>query len=220
MKIALPADRSERIKVLIMIGLFGIVILYALVHFLLMPFFASIRAGRTQQEELNTLLWRAERDIQQIQRNRERNKETIQHVLDISETHRYILRPSLGNYLLVAEANLLRAAEAAKVTIGNIREVSGNPPAVAPATTRQQPFFWPYAVSLTMQAGLHDLTRFVHILQVHNPYLAIVSVGINAGSQQDPTLHAINLTVQWPVWLDPDHPTRLSAELLADEEQR
>ena len=216
----LPDDRNERIKVLAMIGLFSAAILYAIVFFLLMPHFAKVRDDAARLVELEELLWRADRDIQQTLQNRSRNTEIITEVLDISETQGHILRPSLGNYLLVAEAILTRTAEQTDLTISNIRETSGPPPQTDPARANQAPAFWPYAVSLTLQTGLHDLARFIHVLRQQNPYLTIVSMSVSAGTDNNPARHTTNMTVQWPVWLAPDHPNQLAAELLADGEQQ
>lgn len=219
MKFQLPTDKNERNKVLFMIGFVSIGILYAVITFGLLPYFARVRADRDRLAELDDLLWRADRDIRQTRQNLNRNIEIINEILDISETQRYILRPSLGNYLLVAESVLQQNADQIGVTIRNIRETSGPPPAASAATANQLPAFWPYAVSFTMTAGLHDFLQFVHTLQNNNPYVALISVSITAGPDNNPEQHAINATIQWPVWKDPDRPNRLAAELLADEEQ-
>lgn len=219
MKFQLPADKKERNKILFMIGLFSMAILYALITFLLVPYWARVRTDREHLAELEDLLWRADREIRQTQQNRTLNIETITQILEISENQRHILRPSLGNYLLVAEAFLTKMAEKSNVTIRNIRETSGPPPAVDAASANQQPAFWPYAVSFTMVAGIHDFMQFVHTLQNNNPYLTLISIGVTAGADNNPAQHAINATVQWPVWKDPERPNRLAAEVLTDEEQ-
>jgi hypothetical protein len=219
MKLPLPEDPAERKKIFFLAGIFAMGFLFLFVQFALLPYFARIRANKDRVAELDGLLWQAERDIRQAEPNRIRNRENVQRILDISEKHRHILRPSLGNYLLVAESILHRTAEQASITIEGIREASGPPPAQEPGRTTQGPTLWPYAVNLTLQAGLHDLTRFVHILQKQNPYLAITSLVVQGGEPNTPPgVHSINMTIQWPVWSDPDHPNRLSAELLADGE--
>jgi len=215
----LPEDRNEKIKILVMIGLVGAAILYALVFFLIMPYFTKTRGDAIRLEELEQLVWRAERDIQQMTRNRDLNTSILKEILDISENRKFILHPNLGNYLLVAEGILHRTAAQENIEILSIRETSG-PPRPPDANDRNQSAFWPYAVSLTLEVGLHELTRFVHRLQRENPYLAIVSLSVTAGTPSDPSRHNVNLTIQWPVWRSPDHPNRLAVELLADEERQ
>ncbi len=219
MKLQLPADKSERNKVLFMIGLFSVGILYVVITFGLLPYRANVRTGRERLKEIEEKLWQADRNIRQMQANRARNIETIQHILDVSETQRHILRPSLGNYLLVAEAELNEVAEQAGVTIRNIRETSGPPPAAEQARANQLPALWPYAVNFNVEAGIHDFILFLHSLQNHNPYVAVVNTTVSAGTAQHVARHVFNVTVQWPVWKDPEQPNRLSAELLTDEEQ-
>ncbi|MFU8780067.1 MAG: hypothetical protein ACNA71_03475 [Kiritimatiellia bacterium] len=216
MKFALPADRNEKIKILIMIGLFGAMIGYALINFLLLPFLAEVKAKQARLDELRELLWRAETEIQQIAHNRNRNIDTVRNILDISEQQRFILRPSLGNYLLVAEASLLRIAEETGISIANIREASAPPPATD--GQRQTPALWPYSVSFTLHAGLHDLARLVHHMHTSNPYLALTTIAIQSGATDTFGRHNINITVQWPVWRDPEFPNRLAAELLTEGE--
>lgn len=221
MKIKLPDDRNERIKILFMAGLFGIGILYVLVAFVVLPYFAAVSQDRRRLAELDELLWRAERDINQTERNRTQNAETIQQILGISEIQRHILRPSLGNYLLVAEDILKRAVQDLPVEILSIREISGVPPPI-PETglPAGRGALWPYSVTINLHANLHTLVRFTNRLRRENPYLAITSLNINAGPPTVPVMHNISIQIQWPVWSDPEHPNRLAAELLADEEQR
>ena len=219
MKIQLPADKGERKKILFMIGLFSVGILYAIVAFGIVPFRARVRADRDRLAELEDLLWQAERDIQQIPRNRDRMIETIDHLLRISQTEQYILQPRLGNYLLVAEAILEEISEQVGVPLHNIRETSGPPPQ-RDDSRNELPAFWPYAVSFSLETSIHDLLRFVHALQNDNPYITILNITVSSGSPNGPASHVVNATVQWPVWKDVERPNRLSAErLTADEEQ-
>ena len=218
MKLRLPADKDQRNKVLFIIGLFSVGVLYVIIAFGIIPYRANVRAGRERLKELEDRIWQAERDIRQIPTNRERNIETLKHILDVSESERYILQPSLGNYLLVAEAQLTQIAEQAGVTIRNIRETSRPPPATQ-VRPNQLPVMWPYGVSFTMENSIHDLIQFFHTLQEQNPYISVVNATVATGSAQGPARHTINVTLQWPVWIAVDHPNRLSAELLTDEEQ-
>jgi hypothetical protein len=221
MKLALPADRNEKIKVLFMIGLFAAIGAFVLFNFGLNPFLEKAKKQKARLEELDQLLWRAENEINQIQRNRNRNLEALRSIRDVSETQRFILRPSLGNYLLVAESLLLQIAEESGVTLSSIRETGGPPPTGATANPRDRPstaWFWPYSVSFSFHAGLHDAMRFIHHLQSHNPYLAITGIAISSGTRESPGQHGFSISVQWPVWRDPTYPNRLAAELMTEED--
>ncbi len=218
MKFQLPEDKASRNKILFLIGMVSVALLYAIIMFGVIPYLSRMRMGRERLAELNDLLWQAERDIRQAPQQRARNIDVVNEILEISENQRFVLRPSLGNYLLVADAFLQQVAEQSGITLQNIRETSGPPPASAAANPNQLPAFWPYAVSFTASASLHDLLHFIHTLQKENPYIALISLSVTAGRDQQLGQHAINATVQWPVWNDPERPNRLAVELLADEE--
>lgn len=220
MKLSLPTDPNERKKILILIAIFSMAFLYVGIRFAVMPYLSSMKEKQARMEELEDLLWQADRDIQQMDRNRKRNADTINTILEIAEVQKHVLQPSLGNYLLVAEAQIKEWAELANVTVENIRQISG-PPKIDTAKKGKGPAFWPYSLAIQLTEGLHDLTRFVHIIQKDNPYLTITAIVVNAGPADEPIIrHSVNMTLEWPVWTDPEHPNQLAAELLADEEQK
>ncbi len=216
----LPDDRNERMKIFFMIGLVSAGILYALIMFAILPFFATVREDRQKSEELDALLWQAERDVQQTARNRQQNTETIEKILAVSEDEKHILEPNLGNYRLVAEEILDRARRSLDIEDFTVRNASAPPPAVpekgVPAGHAQ---LTPYTVTITLRASLHDVTRYVKRLQQENPYLALTTIAISASTDSPPVKHQVTLQVQWPVWTDPATPNRLAAEHLADGEQ-
>lgn len=219
MKIQLPTDKKERNKILFMIALCGVVILYGLIMFVFVPYRSRVRTDRERLAELEDQLWQADREIRQIPHNRERNIEILNYIIDVSESQEYILRPRLGNYLLVAESLLEQAANEAGVQLRNIREAS-SPPSSQDANDREDlPALAPYNVTFSVHAGMHDLLRFVHTLQQANPYLTIANLTMSAGSDNSQSIHEINIFVQLPVWKHVDRPERLQAERISAEEQ-
>lgn len=222
MAIKLPDDKQERIKIFVLIGIFATAISYVGATFLLGPYFKAGREKRARIAELDDLLWRAEKDINSIRGNLRRNTVTVSNILAISESQRYILRPSLGNYLLVASEEIEKAANAAGVTIDNIRDTSGPPPKVTDGESKNinHSRFWSFAVDISLQADIFDTINFLDQLLKRNPYIAVYKLAIIPRDDASPLKHMINIGIQWPVWRDNDHPNKLAAEQLADEEQQ
>ncbi len=219
MKFQLPDDKKERKKVVLVICIFSLIVLYAIIMFGFIPYRARVRMHRDRLAELEDKLWQAERDIRQIPQTQKRNIEAINHILDVSGSA-YILRPRLGNYLLVAESFLEEIAQQAGIRIYDIREASSPPPpSQGDSTATDTPALWPYTVSFRTTVGIHDLMQFIHSLQNANPYLTLINVSITAGSDNGPAKHVVNASVQWPVWKDHEKPNQLTAERLSLEEQ-
>ncbi len=154
-------------------------------------------------------------------RNIARNRDLIDHLLDVSEARRHILRPNLGNYLLVATDIIEQAADALGLEVDSIDETT---PVGAHVSSHGEadpngPRFKAYNVNVTLSCSLHDLVRFIRRLEEANPYLCITRLGVIA-RPATPEVHAASFDIEWPVWVENRHPVRLAAERLADEEPR
>jgi len=220
--IRLPENPEDRKKAIAAIVLGVVVLLFVAFMYGVQPYRASIRARKARVAELEDEIWRAEKEIKAMDRIREQNNIIVEKILDESEAKRHILRPSLGNYLLVATEVINQAASGIKISIETINEMPT--PAVTPqkgkTDTKQDNRFAPYTINLSLTAGLHDLARFIHRLESANPYLAVTRLIVMAQSSEDPEQHFVSLHLQWPIWVDDEHPQRLKAERIADEERQ
>ncbi len=226
--IKLPENPTERKKIIALMCIGGLAVLYLAFMFGVKPYMASQQNKKERVTELEDLIWRAQRDLSGVERSMERNAALVKDLLTISEVQRFILRPSLGNYLLVANEILHEAAKDLKLSLDNVSEVPRPaPPATLPATAGQAPKtpastirFSPYTVNLSITGGLHALVEFLHRLESSNPYLAATRVVIMQQDGHAPETHFVSVHVQWPTWVDNDHPRRLEAEQIADEERQ
>jgi hypothetical protein len=216
----LPEDKTERNKILILILIGVAAVGYGGHMFLIAPFLQDRKDTEAHITELEDKLWRARKDIDITHHNLERNREAVNHILEVSETKRQILRPNLGNYLLVAADIVGRHADALNLEIESINETAA-PSTTAPVDEADPnaPRLKAYAVNVSLTCGLHDTLKLLRAIETENPYLCITRLGV-IGRPQSPTEHAVSFDIQWPIWADPTYPVRLAAERLADEEKQ
>jgi len=221
--IKLPDNPEDRKKAIAAMVLGGIALAYVVFTYALQPYRASVRARSARVAELENEVWRAQKDLNAIDRIREQNSMIVDQILKASEQDRHILRPSLGNYLLVATDEINRAAAGLNILIDNVNEV---PRPAAPAMKKTDPpspsaaRFAPYTVNLSVNGGLHHLARFLHRLENANRYITVSRMIVMEQSAENPENHFISLHLQWPVWVDEEHPQRLKAEKIADEDRQ
>jgi len=228
--IKLPDSPEDRKKVFIVIGLVGAGLAYAFFTFGIQPYFASVQARKARIAELQGLIDKGQRDVSATDRSRTQNAVIVEALLAASEKHHYILRPSLGNYLLVATDIINAATAGLKITVENISEVP-RPVVAAPVKKTAEkpedkdkpkpyePKFQSYTVNVSLTCSAHALAQFLNHLESANPYVAISRMVVMEQSEKDPDNHFISLHIQWAIWQDEDYPRRLEAERIADEDQ-
>ena len=217
----LPEDKNERNKMLGLIGIGILGLAYVVFTFGLSPFFQKQATAEARITELGDMLWRSKKDIQNAPLHLKQNDKVLTHVLNVSEKKRQILRPSLGNYLLVATDIITGHADAAGLTIDTINtttviqnDKNSKPDERAPNAPR----FQPYAVNISLNCNLLDLMKLFNALESSNPYLCVTRMGV-FNNPDDFEKHAVSFDVEWPIWLDNDMPLKLSAEKFSDEER-
>lgn len=230
--IKLPDNPADRKKVIAALCIGGLGFVYLVFTFGIQPYLAGMQTRRARVVELEDSIWRAQNDLNSVDRNLEQNAQVVKDLLSASESLRYILRPSLGNYLLVATEIINTAAAGLHLSIDNVSEVP-RPPA-PPAKSKETPAsskdketppsaaarFAPYTVNVSLTGGLHPLIQFLNRLESANPYIILPRMVIMEQSEIDPERHFVSLHIQWPTWVDDDHPRRLEAELIADEDRQ
>lgn len=224
--IRLPDNPADRKKAIAAMAVGGLALLFVSFTYGFLPYRASVRARRERVAELENEIWRAQKDLSAIDRVREQNSGIVARILAASEEDRHILRPSLGNYLLVATDVINRAAVGLDIQVDTINELPRTAPVTTPKKnddTKTAPppsRFDPYSVSLSITGGLHELARFLHRLESANPYATLTRLIVMQQSAETPEKHYISLHLQWPIWVDDSHPQRLQAEVIADEERQ
>lgn len=210
----LPENKKERMQMLGMGAAVGIAAIYALVAFGIKPILNSKKAKETRIVELNEEIAKADRTINASGADRKFNIETIKKILAITDTH--ILKPGLGdNYQLGAEAIVEKHARKAKVNLKESKfETRGLGVKAIPKVTnrRESNALNFFVLRIIIEAGYHDVVRFVREIESANPYLAVVSLSI-VDIPKQPELHKITMDIQWPVLAEPELDDELRAQL-------
>ena len=202
-----------QVLALVFIGAAGV--LFAVVQLGITPFLRARTEKIQRLAELRDAIADAGLEITRMERDREENREVV---LEIKEfTDRHVLRRRLGNLLLGAtEVIESHAALMNRASVDAIREVG-----VADLPTAKKKAsdstFRLYTVRVTMQAGIHDILRFIQALETENPCVCVSSLGIESRTA-DMARHLVTMEIQWPVWADPALPEELMEQLKEEDE--
>lgn len=218
--IKLPDNPEDRKKAIAAIAVGGLALLYVLFAFGIQPYRASLTERKERSAELEDKIWRAQKDLDGMDPAREKNNAIVARILVASEQDRHILRPSLGNYLLVATDLINRAAAGLAIQINTINELPRATQSTKKGNASSSNRFASYTVNLSLTSGLHELARFIHRLESDNPYITVTRLIIMEQSAVNPERHFTSLHLQWPIWADEEQPQRLQAEQIADEERQ
>ena len=221
--IRLPENPEDRKKAFAAMAVGGIALLYVAFAFGIQPYRAFLRARRARVTELEDQIWRAQKELSETGRVNEQNNAIVAQILAASERDRHILRPSLGNYLLVATEIINRAAAGLGLQIEGINELPRPvppPPKKGESGTTSANRFLSSTINLSVIGGMHNLARFIHRLESGNPYITVTRLIVMEQAAGNPELQFISLQIQWPIGIDEGHPQRLQAEQIADEERQ
>ncbi len=213
----LPADKAERNKLLAVVVILLVACIYVAYTFGLGPLLSNRKRDAQRRVELIDLLWQAERDIELLPHNRKTNQDLATAILKASDEEQHVLRPNLGNYLLVAKDTIRTHADRLGIRLGTVTETA--PPVVARARKTDEPApdlktaFVPYTVNVTLTEGFQAVARLVRALEEDNPLLCVTRLDIVGQPDRSPRQHLISMDVTWPVWADETAPDRLREQL-------
>lgn len=210
----LPEQKKERMQVLVLIFIGAAGVLFAIVQLGITPFLRG-RAERIQRlAELNDAIADAELEITRMDRDRQQNREVVLQIQEFTDRH--VLRRRLGNLLLGAtEVIETHATLMSRASVDSIREVGVADLPVAKKKVSDSTFRL-YTVRVTMQAGIHDIVRFVRSLEIDNPCVCVSSIGIET-RPADMARHLVTMEIQWPVWANPALPSELLEQLKEED---
>jgi len=195
----LPEDRKERTKIYVLIGIGAAFVLYATVFGVLRPLMRNRGEKIAAIEELSAKLQASKTKIDQMNKSRGRNIETLSRIILLADEKGYVLKPRLGNYLLSARDFVEKHAGELNLE-AEVREVgiSQLPQASAGGEPRSLNV---YTATVNAECGLHDLIRLLEGIEKGNPYLCVSGMSV-AGQSKNPASHAVSFQLQWPVWAD------------------
>lgn len=206
----LPTNKSDQIKVYVLIALGIGGVLYGIWAFVYQPLVQGRLDAEDRREELELRLQGARVAI--------RRQTTMQEALDESARNlraraEYdLIHPRLGNYLLHAREIIHQHGRAAGIPGIQVTDLGfTNPPrrpdAESPRRSRA------YVARVAAACSYAELIDWLKALEEENPLLAINQLVITA-QDGNPLRHQVRFEVQWPVWIDPD--TRAVVRELVD----
>lgn len=207
----LPEDKKERAKIFILLGIGAAIVLYVTVFGVLRPLLRSRKDKIAGIEELTTKLETGQAKINQMNRGRARNTETLTAILTLANDKKYVLRPRLGNYLLSAREVVEQHAKRAEIEV-EVREIGISQLPQTTSGDDEKRALNVYTATVTAQCGLHDLIRLLESIEKANPYLCVSGLSIT-GQSKSPAAHGVSFQLQWPVWADPAQLQTIEANL-------
>ena len=212
----LPENQTERYKLYAVIGIFAACGLYLGFSFGLKPLIEKTKQKTARIEQLEDLIWKAERALNDVSKRRRRNADAVGAILAQTDRKQFVIGHNLGNYLLVARGILEAYADAANVQLTSVEELTTvtRTPAAAPAKKGAEPDpnlprFSAYRVGVAFSASLPDITRFLTHLHDQNPLLCITTITVDA-NPDNPLRHAVTMELEWPRWRTDDERMKLT----------
>jgi len=218
----LPDDKNERNKILGLIAAGVVAVCYVGYTYGIKPLLQKRQNAITKITELDSKLWQANLDINQIPVYTQQNNDIIDTIIDISENELNVLHPNLGNFLLVAEGIIEKHAKALNLNIKDVTRKGQPAKRFNKATTEidpKAPRFSSYTVRVEMECSFFDLIKLIRAIEEENPYLCITNLGI-VGQADNVMQHAISFDIQWPIWVKPKQPIKLMAEQMISKSKQ
>jgi hypothetical protein len=194
----LPADRKEKTKVLVLIGL-GVLAIVSVTTQGMVGLTAHKRTIAVELEDLKFQTQTARRDVLQAEGLRPRNAEAIARVMKASNS--YVLHPILGNYRLGATEFLQRLAAESGVELTGLQEV-GIMDLPRAGEGKGKSAFKAYTARASIECDYFTLLAFLHRLERANPLLCLATLSVASQGEKIPDKHRATLGVQWPIWAD------------------
>lgn len=209
----LPEDKKERTKVLALIGIGAVAILVGLFYGVIRPTVAYKKATLEKIVKLRADIAKATVEIDQMSKDRKANVETLEKIRDLSD--RYLLKSRLGNFQLSAAEIIEQLAHSAGLppeVVLQVKEVGLGSMARA-SNSKTAPVLRTYTSHLALVCDYNTLIRFIRVIEDSNPLFCVMNISIQGRPPPNMTVHACAFDVQWPVWVDPDMPSKLEAKL-------
>lgn len=196
----LPTNKKERVQILVLIGVGVVVVLYLLIQMGIRPLIASYRQSRDQLEKKCGELDAKNKDLARRPRLQKEHEEINARIDEY--TAKYILKPKLSSYRIVAQEYLDAVAAQNDVKLENFSEI-GITEMLGKGKDGSKLSLRSYGVRVSGNAGFRNLTRLLEQIEKDNTMVCVGEMVINARAAS-PERHQISLTFYWPIWGEPD----------------
>ena len=203
------SELTKEQKQYIMLGAIAAVFAaYCVVNFGVTPLWSAWKTARADYEDLAAKLEDADRLMG--------SRDTIRENLDISQEamnralQEYI--PELENPLSWATEKIYNLARTIGLDVQSVSE-TGTSVALQLQGEKKERTFGTYAVRIVVDCSYEETKQLVESLESSNPYLCVSGIKVDA-KPSSPEIHSVNLTVEWPIWID----AALAADILKKED--
>jgi hypothetical protein len=194
---------KEQKQKLLLAALVGVGALYALVSFVIHPFVMSGKRAAGELEALSARVHKAHLALRREAQIRENLALSHAALADAAKSH----IPASDNPLSWVAQRVYRGAREVGVEIESVVDLGVTPAAWAQSDATGRAFR-PYTVRIVTQCSYRGLVNLIRTLEKSNPYLCVSEIQI-AAQDGDVERHRISLSVEWPVWVDPEAPHEL-----------
>lgn len=203
------SELTKEQKQYVMLGAIAAVFAaYCVVNFGVTPLWAAWKTARADYEDLTAKLADADRLMgsqDTIRENLEVSTEAMTRAL-----HEYI--PEMENPLSWATEKIYTLAREIGLDVQSVSE-TGTSVTLQLQGEKRERTFGAYAVRIVVDCSYKETRRFVELLESSNPYLCVSGIKVDA-KPNSPEVHAVNLMVEWPIWID----TGLAVKILNEED--
>jgi len=195
----LPANKKERAKILVLIGMGVIVLIIVLVQLVAIPILDSRRKLREDIEEYRTRVEKARRELRASKQIQAEFDAVSGKLKAIAED--YLLHPILGSYLVGVSEALDPQARESGFTIEDLQE-RGIQALRLRAKEASGRAYNAYSVQIVGQGSYDEIAAFLKSLEGRNPYVCVTELKIS--EQPDtPERHRVTLRIEWPIEAEP-----------------
>ena len=184
---------DRKVQYAIMGSLFGCILLFLVLQFVILPALSSSREDKAKTAEIRKKL----DEMRQVVQSRPAIQGRIVAVkAAIVKMEPNIPLPVLGNYLLGMEENLRNcitntAVDVTAISDNDILDVS-------PENGK----FKVYRVRVQAKSGFDDYIKLAGIIHDSSPLVSLSGINIVA-HDENPLLHEISFVVSWLIWSEP-----------------
>ena len=197
----LPANKAERIRIIVLGAVACLIFLILLTQFAVRPFFDRWGEIRASRGEIQEKIDKAEAELTKMRRNDAEFRALTTQLDHLSKED--VLQPVLGTYLLGVQERIENLASTCGVKVESVKEtgIMEIPGMRGPRERAVRS----YGVQVSATAGYDALLRLMQALETSNPYVCISGLSIVAVTDT-PERHRITFRIQWPVWRNPTNP--------------
>jgi len=178
--------------------LVGGIATYSLFTFVLAPMKEKWQESRSKIEELADQLEDAERLV----RTRPRLEANLSESKEKMESAFQGFLPEIANPLSWATLTIYAQARKVGVDIRSVSEI-GAPAILVMQGKDEDRLFGAYSVRIETECSFKVLKELLRAIEISNPYVCVSALSI-AGKRDDPEIHTVNISVEWPAWIDAD----------------